>query len=122
MPSFSPSTKADIFPNLQVSKTFENLNLDQATIYGSKLRTIIFAEKLRDRSRILQLKTSYNTDSLDKVLGCVQTGATTPNIVAPTMLEVVACVLAVVCKRMQQLPTSLGPAMHRRKNTSHKSL
>ena len=29
------------------------------------------------------------------------------------MLEVVACVLAVVCKRMQQLPTMLGPAVHR---------
>ena len=32
-------------------------------------------------------------------LGCVQTDATTPNIVAPTMLGVVACVLAMVCKR-----------------------
>ena len=42
----------------------------------------------------------------------VQTDATTPNIVAPTMLGVVACVLAVVCKRMQQLPTMLGPAVH----------
>ena len=52
--------------------------------------------------------------------GCVQTGATTPNIVAPTMLGVVGCVLAVV--RMQQLPTSLGPAVHRGKNTTHKSL
>ena len=36
----------------------------------------------------------------------MQTGATTPNIVAPTMLGVVGCVVAVVCKRMQQLPTS----------------
>ena len=44
-------------------------------------------------------------------LGCVQTDAITPNIVAPTILEVVACVLAVVCKRMQQLPTMLGPAV-----------
>ena len=34
-----------------------------------------------------------------------QTDATTPNTVAPTMLGVVVCVLAVVCKRMQQLPT-----------------
>ena len=42
----------------------------------------------------------------------VQTDATTPNIVAPTMLGVVGCVLAVVCKRMQQLPTMLGPAVH----------
>ena len=55
-------------------------------------------------------------------LGCVQTDATTPNIVAPTMLGVVACVSAVVCKRMQQLPKSLGPAVHRGKNTTHKSL
>ena len=52
----------------------------------------------------------------------VQTGATTPNIVAPKMLGVVACVLAVVCKRMQQLSTSLGPAVHRGKNTTHKAL
>ena len=35
-----------------------------------------------------------------EILGCVQMGATTPNIVAPTMLGVGACVLAVVCKRM----------------------
>ena len=52
----------------------------------------------------------------------VQTGTTTPNTVAPTMLGVVACVLAVVCKRMQQLPTMLGPAVHRGKDTTHKSL
>ena len=55
-------------------------------------------------------------------LGCVQTGATTPNIVAPTMLGVVACVLAVMCKRMQQLPTLLGPTVHRGKDTTHESL
>ena len=45
----------------------------------------------------------------------MQTNATTPNIVGPTMLGVVASVLAVVCKRMQQLPTMLGPAVYRRK-------
>ena len=56
------------------------------------------------------------------MLGCAQTGATTPNIVAPTMLGVVAWVLAVVCKGMQQLPTSLGLAVHRGKNTTHNSL
>ena len=33
----------------------------------------------------------------------MQTDATTPNIVTPAMLGVVACVLALVCKRMQQL-------------------
>ena len=52
----------------------------------------------------------------------MQTDATTPNIVAPTMSGVVACVLAVVYKLMQQLPTMLGPAVHRGKDTSHKSL
>ena len=61
-------------------------------------------------------------DGTKRVIGCVQTDATTPNIVAPTMLGVVACVLAVVCKRMQQLPTMLGPAVHRGKDTTHKSL
>ena len=50
------------------------------------------------------------------------TGATTPNIVAPTMLGVVASVLAVMCKRMQQIPTMLGPTVHRGKDTTHKSL
>ena len=38
------------------------------------------------------------------------------------MLGVVACVLAVVCKRMQQLPTILGPAVHSGKETTHKPL
>ena len=52
----------------------------------------------------------------------MQTDATTPNIVAPTMLGVVASMLAVVCKRMQQLPTMLGPTVHCGKDTTHKSL
>ena len=38
------------------------------------------------------------------------------------MLGVVACVLAVVCIRMQQLPTLLGPAVHRGQETAHKTL
>ena len=46
-------------------------------------------------------------DCLFWPLGCVQTDATTPNVVAPTMLGVVARVLALVCKRLQQLPTLL---------------
>ena len=54
--------------------------------------------------------------------GCVQMDTTTPNIVASTVLGVVASMLAVVCKRMQQLPTMLGPAVHRRKDTTHKSV
>ena len=57
-----------------------------------------------------------------RCLGCVQTDATTSNIVAQTMLEVVVCVLAVVCKRMQRLPTMLGSAVDRGKDTTHKSL
>ena len=55
-------------------------------------------------------------------LGCVQTDATAPDIVAPTMLGVVASVLALVRKRMQQLPTMLGPAVHSGKDTTHKTL
>ena len=48
-------------------------------------------------------------------------GRTTLNIGGPTMLGVVASVLAVVCKRMQELPILilLGPAVHRGKETSH---
>ena len=45
------------------------------------------------------IETQFNT-----ILGCEETDATIPNIVAPTMLGVVVCVLAVVCKWMQQLP------------------
>ena len=47
------------------------------------------------------------------ILSCVQMDAT-------TMLGVVGCVLVVVCKRMQQLPTILGPAVHSGKDTSQK--
>ena len=43
-------------------------------------------------------------DGAKGVIGCAQTNATTPNIVGATMSGVIACVLAVVCKRMQQLP------------------
>ena len=59
---------------------------------------------------------------LSSDLRYLQTDATTPNIVGPTMLGVVASVLAVVCKRMQQLPTILGPVGHRGKDTTHKTL
>ena len=45
-----------------------------------------------------------------------------PNVVAPTMLRVVLCILAVVYKQMQQLPTMLGPAVHHGKDTTHKTL
>ena len=45
------------------------------------------------------------------VLSYLQTDATTPKVVRPTVLGAVASVLAVVCKRMQQLPTLLRPAV-----------
>ena len=38
------------------------------------------------------------------------------------MLGVAACVLAVMCEQMQQLPTMLGPTVHRGKDTTYKSL
>ena len=44
-------------------------------------------------------------------------------LLAPrAVLGVAASVLAVVCKRMQQLPTTLEPAVHRGKDATHKSL
>lgn len=52
----------------------------------------------------------------------MQTDAITPKIVGSTIFRVVASVLAVVSKRMQQLPTKLGPARHRGKDTTHKAL
>ena len=52
----------------------------------------------------------------------MQTDAVTPKIGGPTMFRVVASVLAVVCKRMQQLTTKLGPAVHRGKDTTHKAM
>ena len=52
----------------------------------------------------------------------METDATTPNNVGPTMLGVVALVLTVVWKRMQQLPTTLGAVVHRGKDTTYKSL
>ena len=62
------------------------------------------------------------TDSYWERLVYRQKNETTPNFVGPTMLRVVSFVLAVVCKRMQQLPTMLGAAVHRRgKDTDHKT-
>ena len=52
----------------------------------------------------------------------MQTDAITLKIVGPTMFTVVGSVLAVVCKRMQQLPIKLGPAGHRGKDTTNKAL
>ena len=55
-------------------------------------------------------------------LNYVQTDATTSNIVWPKMLGVIVSVLAVLCKRMQQVPTMLGLALHRGKFTTHTTL
>ena len=52
----------------------------------------------------------------------MQTNVATPDIVGPKMLEVVASVLAVVCKQMQQLQTMMGPAVHGGDDTSHNTL
>ena len=52
----------------------------------------------------------------------MQTDATTPNIVGPTIVGVVTSVLAVVCKRMQQLPTMLEHAVHLGKDSTHKNM
>ena len=54
----------------------------------------------------------------------MQTDATNPNIVGPTMLGNVASVLAVVYKRMQQLPAMLGHAVYRGEGirTTHTTL
>ena len=52
---------------------------------------------------------------------CMGLQTTTNIAVAPTMLGVVTSALAVVCKRMQQLPIMLGPVVHCGKDTTHKT-
>ena len=53
----------------------------------------------------------------------MHTDAKNPNIVGPAMLGVVASMLAVVYKQMQHLlPTMLGHAVYRGKDTTHKTL
>ena len=52
----------------------------------------------------------------------VRTVATNPNYVGPTLLGVVAFVLAEVCIRLQQLPTMLRPVVHHGMDTTHKTL
>ena len=92
-------------------------------LFSHDVTAAIFLYRTMNRRPCLcTKKTLWELNSF-RMLGCVQTDATTPNIVVPTMLlGVVVCVLAVVCKRMQQLPTSLGPTGHRGKETTHKSL
>lgn len=47
---------------------------------------------------------------------------TTANVVGPRTLGVVASMLAVVRKRMQQFPTMLGPSVYRGKDAKHETL
>ena len=61
-------------------------------------------------------------NALIEVYSYMQTDATTSNIAGPIMLGVVASVLALFCKWVQQLPTILGPAVHRGKDTNRKTL
>ena len=61
------------------------------------------------------------TDSDWESLSYLPKNETTPNIVGPTKLWVVAFVLAVVCKQIQHLLTMLGPAVHCGKGTDYKT-
>ena len=64
----------------------------------TNLHTMFCRKILMTKNTCYSVIFSYVVDTpKKKVLGCVQTDATTPNIVAPTILGVVACVLAVVC-------------------------
>ena len=66
--------------------------------------------------------TQSNVESCCVLVGSgVQTEAKTQNNVGTTMLEVVALLLAVVYKRMQQLTTMLEPAVHCGKDTTYKT-
>ena len=85
-------------------------------ITEQKKRCELLAEKF-DRFQTVRNNTQQHPTTYNRV--CKRTQHVTSNdvgIVAPTMLGVVACVLAVVCKRMQQLPTMLRPAVDRGKD------
>ena len=75
---------------------------------------VLFSDNLVEGNKCMYL--------LLKRKSYVQTDATTPNIVGPTTLRVSASVLVVLYKRMQKLPTMLGPAVHCGKDTSQKTL
>ena len=91
-------------------------NVKRFSLIDSSLDTSLI--KLRTQIGTL----CSRTDSHWERLSYLQKNETTLNIVGPTKLWVVAFVLAVVCKRMQHLPTMLGPAVHRReKDTDHKT-
>ena len=94
--------------------------------------------RLKDRFNDYQMVSittwkHFETNRMDETWGptermnvwslcCVQTDATTPNIVGPTMLRVVASVLSVLCKWMHQVPTILGPAVNLGNDTTYTTL
>ena len=71
--------------------------------YKTKTKTTMTVQNFSLTLTVLSAKTMYK-----------RTGS--------TMLGVVASVLALMCTRMQQLPSMLGPAVHRGKDTTHKTL
>ena len=83
---------------------------------GSTFRVILSLLYLHLRGGTISAQSLYS------VLSYVRTDAITHNIVVPTMSWIVAIVLAVLCKRMQQLSTMMRRAsLHRGKNTTHKT-
>ena len=53
---------------------------------------------------------------------CLERAQQLPTLLRQQCWESLRACLAVVCKRMQQLPTSLRPVVPQGKNTTHKSL
>ena len=75
------------------------------------------------RRNISQLCRASDVGSCSVRVGSgVQTDVTTPNIVGPTMLGVVAFVLAVVSKRTQQLPTTYNRVCKRTQHVTSNNI
>ncbi|CAH3185134.1 unnamed protein product [Porites evermanni] len=121
---YGPQQHSQLYYNNNYNGDPEQNELHQSSTPEPGGPQFIFAPQSDPRppQKVNNGSDASQSDLLVTPKGCVQTGATSPNVVAPTMLGVVACVLAVVCKRMQQLPSTLEPAVHRGKDTTHKSL
>ena len=90
-----------------------------------------FVPRLQENERILAILTLMIEESFPNEVGLIndlRLRANGCNNSQPLLRQqcwelLRACfTLAVVCKRIQQLPKSLGPAVHRGKNTTHTSL
>jgi len=83
---------------LQTGQTFSYVQTDTTLLAYNSFARRFRRPRCRGRGRILRslIRISLTHLYYTSLLGCVQTDA--------TMLGVVACVLAVVCKRIQQLP------------------